>query len=145
MSKKHDTLTQDMFFDIPRPVTGNGSLSCRKQIAATMSEALIGLDRYEVAAEMSKLLGRDISKSMLDAYTAESRENHTPPFDTAIAFDMVTGKGFLLANLYASKLGAKVLIGREALDAEIGRLQREKEENTRHLNALKQLQRGYSK
>jgi hypothetical protein len=137
---KRDQFTQDLF-EIPQPATGAGSLACRAQIAAIMSEALKGHDRYTVAADMSRLLGREITKFMLDAYTAESRETHLPPVDTAMAFDMATN-GFALINLYAQKLGAKVLVGREALDAEIGKLERIKQEANARIKSLKQMSGG---
>lgn len=135
MSKK-DTLTGDLFL-IPRPVTPNkGALSCRAEISALMSDALKGHDRYEVATEMSKLLGREVSKNMLDAYTAESREEHIPPFDTAIAFDMAVG-GHLLLDFAASKLGARVSIGKEALNAQLGKLERVRDEAAKQIKQLK--------
>lgn len=134
---KRDLLTQDLF-EIPQPVSGEGSLVCRTEISSLMSEVLKGHDRYDVAAAMSKLLKRDISKNMLDAYTAESREDHIPPLDTALAFDMATN-GFSLINLYAKKLGAKIVVGREAIDAEIGKLERIKQEASNKIKSLKQL------
>lgn len=134
---KRDQFTQDLF-EIPQAASGAGSLACRIQIAALMSEALKGYDRYIVAAEMSKLLGREISKHMLDAYTAESREEHIPPLDTAMAFDMATN-GFSLINLYAKKIGAKIVVGREAIDAEIGKLERLKQEANSKIKSLKKL------
>jgi hypothetical protein len=137
---KRDKITFDMF-DIPQPVTGPGSLDCRRQIAGVMSEALKGLDRYLVAAEMSRYLGREISKHMLDAYTSESRENHIPPLDTAMAFDLAT-QGHALADLYAGKIGGRILLGNDALDAEIGKLERHREETMNKIKALKNQQRG---
>lgn len=134
---KRDQFTQDLF-EIPQAASGAGSLACRIQISALMSEALKGYDRYIVAAEMSKLLGREISKHMLDAYTAESREEHIPPLDTAMAFDMATN-GFSLINLYAKKIGAKIVVGREAIDAEIGKLERLKQEANSKIKSLKKL------
>lgn len=134
---KRDLFTQDLF-EIPQAVSGEGSLVCRTEIASLMSEVLKGHDRYDVAAAMSKLLKRDISKNMLDAYTAESREDHIPPLDTAMAFDMATN-GFSLVNLYAKKIGAKIVVGREAIDAEIGKLERIKQEANNKIKSLKQL------
>ncbi|WP_143860927.1 hypothetical protein [Nitrosovibrio sp. Nv4] len=103
-----------------------------------MSEALDGHDRYEVSATMSRLLGRDISKHMLDAYTAESREDHIPPLDTAIAFDMATSDISLL-NLYASKLGARVSVGKDALNAELGKLENMRDEVVKQIKRLKKV------
>ncbi|KIO49626.1 hypothetical protein [Nitrosospira sp. NpAV] len=135
---KRDKFTSDLF-EIPQPApNAAGSLHCRVQIAHTMSEALIGYDRYEVAGTMSRLLGRDISKHMLDAYTAESREDHIPPLDTAIAFDMATNDVRLL-NLCASKLGARVALGKDALNAELGKLERLRDEAAKQIKQLKRV------
>jgi hypothetical protein len=138
MRRVKDTITGDLFM-VPTPV-GNvpGSLACRVEIAHCMSDALIGHDRYEVATQISRLTGREISKHMLDAYTAESRETHIPPIDIAIAFDLATG-GVAMLNLYAAKLGARVLIGKESLDAEIGKLERLKEDASKKIRELKRV------
>lgn len=134
-----DIRTADMFELIPQPASSNaGSLSCRAEIAASMSAALKGLDRYDVAAKMSRLLGRDISKFMLDAYTAESREEHIPPFDTAIAFDIATGTQTLL-SLAAAKQGARVLVGKEVINAEIGKLQQLRDDAAEQIKELKKV------
>lgn len=138
MRRFKDTATGDLFM-VPHPV-GNvpGSLACRVEIAHHMSEALAGHDRYDVATQISRLTGREISKHMLDAYTAESRETHIPPLDIAIAFDMATG-GTTMLNLYAAKLGAIVLVGKESLDAKIGKLERQKEDVARQIKEIKKM------
>lgn len=134
---KRDSLTIDMFKDMPpAPVSTAGGLSCRSEIAHAMSEALKGYDRYEIAAKMSRLLDREISKHMLDAYTAESREDHIPPLDTAIAFDLATGSK-TLGELFARKIGAKLAVGREALDAKLGQLERMRDEAAKQIKAIK--------
>ena len=138
MKKRRDPYTLDLFEEElpPAPVTTPGGLTCRVEIAHTMSEALKGHDRYEIAAKMSKLLGRDISKNILDAYTAESREDHIPPLDTAIAFDLATESRFL-GELFAKKIGAKLVFGKEALDAKLGQLERIRDEAAKQIKQLK--------
>ena len=101
-----------------------------------MSDALKNHDRFDIAAKMSKLLGREISKHMLDAYTAESREDHIPPLDTAIAFDLATETS-ALADLFARKVGAKLVFGKEALDAKLGQLERMRDEAAKQIKAIK--------
>lgn len=115
-----------------------GSLACRAEIAAAVSAALKGLDRYDIATSMIRLLGRDISKHMLDAYTAESREDHIPPLDTAIAFDLATG-AHTLVNLYASKVGARVAVGKEALDTKLGQLERIRDDAAKQIKQIKRV------
>ena len=139
--RRRDTFTPDMFGIpvIPRPVPRlPGSLACRAEIAHTMGDALMGQDRHEVAIVMSQLLGREISKHMLDAYTAESREYHIPPLDTAIAFDMATGD-LSLTNLCAQKLGARISVGTEALYVELSKMERKREEMAERIKYFKRL------
>lgn len=127
MRKVRDMLTSDMF-DMPQAVSHNpGSLSCRAEISGVMSEVIkdCELDRFQIAAEMSRLLGREVTKYMLDAYTSESRNTQMPPVDTAIAFDMAT-KGVSLLKLHAEKLGCRVVVGKEVLYTELGRIEQER-------------------
>lgn len=136
--RRRDPTTADMFELPPPPASADGSLVCRVEIACAMSAALKGHDRFTVAAQMSRLLGRDISKHMLDAYTAESREDHIPPIDTAIAFDLATGSQTLV-NLAAAKIGARLLVGKEALHAELGKLERMRDDAAQQIRQLKRV------
>ena len=134
--KKIDTLSGDLF-EVPQPVNPYaGALACRAQIAHLMSDALKGHDRYEVATQMSKLLGREFSKHILDAYTAESRDEHIPPIDTAIAFDMATG-GMALLSFYAHKLGARLVVGKENLNWQLGKLETMREDIAKQIKQVK--------
>ncbi len=54
------------------------------------------LSRYQIAARLSELHGRDISKDMLDKYTAESGENYRFPAEMVPGFCLVTGTAGLL-------------------------------------------------
>lgn len=145
--RRRDTITRDMFPLplIPQPVPKSpGSLSCRAEIAQTVGGALAGHDRHEVATVMSQLLNREISKHMLDAYAAESREDHIPPLDTAIALDMAVGN-FHLTNLCASKLGARLSVGTEALYLELSKLERQRDESIRQVKCLRKLMEDLQK
>jgi len=54
MRRLRDTVTPDMFELLPPPAaSASGSLACRAEIAHAMSDALKGLDRYDIAASMS--------------------------------------------------------------------------------------------
>jgi len=136
MRKHRDDRTGDLFI-IPQPVAPvAGALCCRVEVANAMAEALREHDRYIVAAQMSKLLGQEVTKNMLDAYCSESREEHHPSFERAIAFDMATGT-HTLANLMARKLGAKLAVGKDALNSELGKLERQRDEAANKIKALK--------
>jgi hypothetical protein len=133
-----DSLTLDLF-DIPQPQASTpGNLDLDIELRHALSDALKHADgdRYQIAAEMSRLTGRDISKHMLDAYTAESRCDHNFPFRYAAAFEVATGS-FCLTNLIATARGCSVLVGDEALLAELGRVEQMETELRQQKAALK--------
>lgn len=124
MKPVRDALTLDLF-EIPqaRPAVAAG-LDLDVGLREALCDAIqhCDLDRHQVAAEMSRLTGREISKYMLDAYTGASRDDHNFPFRYAAAFEAATGS-FALTQLLAKARGCKVLVGEEALLAELGRLE----------------------
>ncbi len=135
--QKRDIYSLDLFDDMPpAPVSTPGGLSCRAEIAHVMSDALKGHDRYEVVAKMSKLLGSDVKISYFNNYTAESRDDAIPSLDVAIAFDLATG-GSALAEFFARKIGAKLVFGKEALDAKLGKLERIRDEAAKEIKRIK--------
>lgn len=124
MRAHRDFLTADLF-DIPAPAsTAPGAVNFSREIAARMSEALKNCpyDRIEVAARMSRMLGREVTLSMLNAYTAESHQQHTPSLERAIAFDLATEQN-ALGSFYVAKLGGSILWGKDKLLADLGRIQ----------------------
>jgi hypothetical protein len=119
-------LSLDDYYVIPQaPEPGAGSLNFDYELRATISRALkeCPMGRPHVAARMSELTGDDISFHMLNAWSAESKENHRFPFGYAAAFCQATGTLYLL-ELLARKLGALILVGNEARDAELGLVRR---------------------
>lgn len=83
------------------------------------------------------MTGRDISKYMLDAYTAESRSDHNFPFRYAPAFEVATDS-YCLTNLLARARGCKVSVGDEALLTELGRIEQMEMELKQQKAALKE-------
>lgn len=134
-----DNISGDLFASIPQahPMTPGG-WRFRAEIAHAMGEAIKACpkDVYQIAADMSRLLGREISSNTLYKYTSEASEDHIPNFETAIAFDAATG-GLELASLFAGKLGCRVLPGKESLFAELGRLDQIKADISRQEKAIK--------
>jgi len=138
MARRHDPSTADLFA-IPTPAPlAEGSLNFALELRALLAQAPkdCPLSRYQVAARMSELLGLDVSKHQLDAWTAESREPWRFPFEYAIAFE-VACETHRLTEWLATKRGGQVLFGREALTAELGRLQRQNDETQRQIRALR--------
>jgi len=138
MARTRDRLTLDLF-QVPEPQPATpGNLDLDVPLREALSDALkhCDKDRWQVAAEMSRLTGREISKYMLDAYTAESRTDHNFPFRYAAAFEVVTGS-YCLAQLLAQARGCQVLVGEEALLAELGRIEQMEAELKQQKAALK--------
>lgn len=143
MTRAHDTLTPDLF-DIPRAAPAlPGSINFSREIAAAMSAALKACpaDRIEVAARMTRLMGREVTLSMLNAYTAESHVDHNISLERAIAFDVATQAQALLV-FFADKTGCGILVGEDALLAELGRVKKAQDELAVRERALKERMRG---
>lgn len=115
------------------------AMDLKVRIARAMATALkhCAEDRYEIAARMSRILApREVTKNMLDAYAAASKDTHIPNLTFCIAFDDATGQHELL-NLYAALRGCRVLVGDEAIRAEIVRLEMQEEELRKKRRRLK--------
>ena len=84
--RKTDNQTIDMFYIPPPPVTSDGGLACRVEIARIMSLSMKGQDREEIASRISRMTGRTLSKHRLNQMTAESAEEHT---NQALAFQKI--------------------------------------------------------
>lgn len=143
MKRARDTATLELF-DIPRaPAPVGGSLDYATELRCVLSEALklTPRSRHEVAARMSELTGQDISKSMLDAWTAESKSLWRFPFEYAAAFENAC-ETTCLQELLGRKRGSRILVGEDALVAEMGRIQKAKDELAHRERALKERWRG---
>lgn len=146
--RRNDVGTGDLFAAIPQPVqAAPGALDFRPEISCLVSQMLAETqadnaehDRYWVAAHVSRLVGKEISKAMLDGYTAESRKAFNVPFWLVVALEH-TCHSTLLTDWHAAKRGGRFLMGPAALDAEIGRLQSELDKGKDQLRAMQDLRR----
>ena len=151
MSRRSDGLTGELFGlnQIPRPAPAlPGSMDFRTQVAVLFSEMLKeaerqdpDLDRPMIALQLSRLTGKDVSKAMLDGYTAESRDSFNVPLWLAPAAETVC-KSTVLSSWFAAVRGARLVLGPAALDAEIGRIQNEVSESQERLKELRALRRS---
>lgn len=161
-SKKKSS-TQETLFDYLKKVealssqTSNpikGSLDIDAELRAAISEdikhAIVSctgreLSRYEVAARMSDLVGHEITKSMLDNYSADSHEKHRFPCQYLPAFVIATGQRRAFETL-SRRSGLFALPGPEALRAEIQRLdeqiKRHKAEKHKREIFLREIENG---
>lgn len=130
------------FFDVPvTPLSDDGSSDISQAIREALNDALAlakaeGMDRYDIAARISRLSGRDMSKDMLDRYTASSSDGHRFPLEALPALIQATGN-FSLLELVAHKCGCKILRGEEAMLAEIGALMLQQRTNKARLDQIK--------
>lgn len=120
----------------------DGSMDYRPVVCGLTAKMLKGHDRHDVAAACSRLTGKDVSKYMLDSYCAESKEDFNPPAWLMPVIE-VTTESWDYSTWLASVRGARLMIGRDALAAELGRIQREKDRLNQAERALKdQMRRG---
>lgn len=143
-SRRPSTYSGDLF-EIPMPASPlPGSMDYRAVIshllATMMAES--GMTRFAIAAAVSELVGKEVSKYMLDAYTAESRDEFNGPAWLMPALE-VACKSTLYSSWLAGVRGGRLLIGRDALAAELGRIERQRDELGEQARTIKdQLRKG---
>lgn len=127
MRHQADIATLDLFEIPTAPAPIGGSLDYATELRHVLSAALKSspFSRYDIAARMSELTGQDISKPMLDAWTAESKTPWRFPFEYAAAFESACGTT-ALQELLGRKRGSRILVGEETLLAELGRVEQAK-------------------
>lgn len=156
MTKKKKNLDNrqiSLFEVIQRFQNGNstncpvGGMNIDRAFREAISEALkqSPLSRYQVAARMSELTDSDITKTMLDSWTAESKDQHRFPAIFLPAFCEATGCNNPLQML-GKLVGVFVLPGPEALRAEIHKIEeeisRQQNERRKRMLFLKEMEGG---
>lgn len=120
---RKDDKTLDMF-EVPAPqplLSSDHRLQVCDLVSAMLRESGFP-DRYAAAAQMSRLAGREFSKFMLDAWSAESREDHNIPLYAVPALESACESTALTTWLVGVR-GGRALFGREVLNAERGKLE----------------------
>ena len=131
-------------FEAPRPATHAAALAgLDARVARTVGEALVsaaaaGKPREIVAAEMSVLLEDEVTKAMLDAYSAPGKGNHNISFTRMCALIAVTNR-FDLLDRELREIGASVLVGEEIHAARLGHLKSKIAEMTAEMRAVERL------
>ncbi len=128
--RRIDSKTPDLFAlpAIPQPAPERpGSMDYRAEVAHELGELIreSGLDRYEISARVSRLAGRPVSKAMIDGYTAESREEFNVCLALVPVFEAVC-RSTRMTSWAAHKRGGELLIGRDAIAAELGRIEEQR-------------------
>ena len=141
MPPRHrDIYTDDMFMvpraPEPNPASMNYSVEVSTLVANMFADS--GLDSFQITAEMSRLTGKEVSKYMLDGWTAESRDAYNMPFYMVPAAEAACQSHVMSAWL-ADKRGARLSIGREALNAEYGKLKAISDDVKKRMHALEKM------
>jgi hypothetical protein len=135
-----DTITRDLF-EVPQPAAPvPAGLDYRATISALVGQMLKEADgdRYEIASRMSRLTGMEVSKYMLDAYSSEARDTYNLPLWLLPALEEAC-QSHQLTNWLTGVRGGRLLIGREALNAELGKMEKLKEELQRKIREIKRV------
>lgn len=116
-------------FTFAEPVARSGAAGLaglEAQICSTVGMILNSDSRPReiIAAEMSILLGDEVSPRMLDAYSSPARAEHKVPMSRFFALVLVTKRHDLLDPLMR-EIGAALLIGAEVKTARLGQIDRE--------------------
>lgn len=135
---QRDHQTADLF-DAPRPAPEVPcSMDYRATVAHLVAEMLkaAASDRYDIAAQLSRLTGKDISKYMLDAYTSESREEFNLPAWLIGPLE-VACKSHAFTHWLAEIRGGRLLVGEQALMHDLARWEQMRDEADENVKALK--------
>lgn len=140
---KPDPAQLDMFgepvFPVRAPAAQIDLDRYRAKLKAAMSRAIreSQYDRPNIAVRMARYLGLpSISKASIDAYTAESKTGHDITMPRFCAFVYATGAVWLWDEAAAVQ-GVTVLIGEEAVLAEIALREQERRRLTAELKMLR--------
>lgn len=135
---RNDPFSGDLFAT-PRPAPAiPGSQDYRPVVSHLLSEmfARSGKDRYQIAADASRLSGHEISKLMLDGYTSEARDTFNCPAWLMPVLEVACASHAYTTWL-AETRGGRVLLGEEVLTHEYARLEAQRDEIEAQLKALK--------
>lgn len=137
MAKARDPNQADLFevqeaYPVRAPQELTRAIDFNRQLANAMSLAIrkAGKSREQICAEMTEVLGyedgREMSVSVLNAYTSASRETHTISLVRFKAFVRATGATWLWAEVLKDE-GLTILEGPEAHFARASILQKQGE------------------
>lgn len=140
MKRVQDGLTDDLFLvpqpDRAMPGSANYAFEVSHLVAQVLKET--PLDRWEIAARMSRLSGDDVSKNILDAWASPGRPDHNLPFYRVALLEEVTSS-HALTDWLVAKRGGRVAYGRDVLNAKLGSLTVMKTQLDQQIRELKKL------
>jgi hypothetical protein len=125
-------------FDAPMAAVAEGGLrDLERQVSAAVGNILTKHpgSRFEVAGGVSALLDTDVTKSMLDAYSAEAKDTHNISVARFLAL-IVVSQRFDVLDAILRQIGCGVLVGEEIYLAEAGHLRAMEREIKQRLRQL---------
>ena len=134
----------DLLIDLRPKTPGIASFNIDLPIREALSGAIkeCQYSRYQIAARMSELLAIEVTKSMIDSWTADSREGvNRFPACYLPAFCHVVGSLEPL-RIMADLLGTYVIQGMEAVLTELARVRIQKKKLSERERALETALRG---
>lgn len=118
--------------------TGSMDIEQRFQFAVHRAIKQSHLSRWEIAGKMSDLLNLEITKTMLDSWTAESKSLHRFPAIFLPAFCDVV-EDFTPIKILAEAAGVFVLPGVGVLQAELAKRIQRRDHQAREIKKIKML------
>lgn len=115
-------------------VSADISVRIKQALAQDLRESR--LSRAQIADELSKLSGRSINESHLDAYAAESKAGYRFPAELIPVWVKVTGSRRVI-DLVCGELGLHLADETEGRLAELGRAQIQREQLDEKLKTLR--------
>ncbi len=140
MNHRRDPFTDDLFL-VPQPERHRpGKADYAFQVSHLVSEMLKACpaDRWEIAAQMSRLSGEDVSKHMLDAWASPARSDHNIPLYRVPLLEEVACS-HELTDWLAEKRGGRVAYGRETMAQKLGQMLVMKQRIDQQIRELKKL------
>lgn len=135
---RRDSVTLELF-QVPQPAAPvEAGMDYRATVSRMVSDMLdgAGMERAVVSAECSRLVGKEVSKYMLDAYSSPARADYNAPAYLMPALEAACATHAFSAWI-ADVRGGQLLIGAEALNAELGRLEQIKHATAVRIRDLK--------
>lgn len=119
----------------PDPGSLNVSLRVKEGLTSAMKSTVF--KRYEIAGRMSEYIGTEITDSMLNSWTAESKEGHRFPLEYLPAFCLASGN-FEVLDMIARACGCKLIRSEETALLELARLEQTKRQLVRKEKSIRQ-------
>lgn len=138
---------EQLAFDFATPAApaGRGDLAgLSRWIAESCGKALHedSRDRETIARRMSELLGEDVTKFMLDAWSSPARREHNIGAARWLALIAVTGRYDIL-DAGITRIGARALQGEEMATARLGHLYAVRAEIDEQIKAVRPMARPF--